>query len=35
MAEGKLLAENGYEVRSVIGGMHAYRGQHLVQENEV
>lgn len=34
MAEGKLLAENGYEVRSVIGGMHAYRGQHLVQENE-
>ena len=35
MAEGKLLAESGYEVRSVIGGMHAYRGQYLVQEKEV
>lgn len=25
MAEGKRLAENGYEVKTVIGGMHAYR----------
>ena len=30
MAEGKRLAENGYEVKTVIGGMHAYRGRHLV-----
>lgn len=34
MAEGKLLAENGYEVRTVIGGMHAYRGRYLVTGGE-
>lgn len=35
MAEGKRLAENGYEVKTVIGGMHAYRGRYLVAGEEL
>lgn len=30
LAEGKHLAEEGYHVKTVIGGMHAYRGKYLV-----
>ena len=32
---GKRLAENGYEVKTVIGGMHAYRGRYLVAGEEL
>lgn len=35
MAEGKRLAENGYEVKTVIDGMHAYRGRYLVAGEEL
>lgn len=31
MAEGKQLAERGYRVKTVIGGMHAYRGKYLTR----
>ena len=34
MAEGKILAEHGYKVRTVIGGIRAYRGKYLVRGKE-
>lgn len=31
MTEAKLLQEEGYRVKSVIGGIHAYRGKYLIR----
>ena len=34
MAVGRRLSEQGYRVKSVVGGFHAYRGTQIVTGRE-